>query len=156
MTVLDLGGGDGRVAKSFAQEKLGRYVVVDVAQELLDRAPAWVEKMKLDLNQSWELDQRFDLLLCFFVLLHLHDIEHFFTQAALYVQPGGRLIVLHHLERKPFLHTVNHEKFKIQIVHHSFEELELQAERYGFSCDYLDLENHGAHDSRVYCFTMSE
>ncbi len=62
---------------------------MDVAEKLLKRGPARIEKVVADIEEVWPFaDGEFDIALCFFVLLHLSDLGHFFEEAYRVLKPG--------------------------------------------------------------------
>lgn len=72
--MLDIGAGDARMYKYF-QDKSVRYVAMDIADKLLKRGPARIEKVVGDIEGEWPfVDGEFDIELCFFVLLHISDL----------------------------------------------------------------------------------
>jgi len=97
-----LGAGDCRMSKYFKDKSVGEYVACDISEEMLKRCKSWVKKVVLDLNQKWSFkDNYFNLILGFFVLLHIENINLFFEEAYRVLQPGGNFILLHHIERRP-------------------------------------------------------
>lgn len=79
--MLDVGAGDARMY-SYFQDKGVRYVAMDVAEKLLKRGPSRIEKVVADIETEWPFaDGEFDVELCFFVLLHVSDIGHFFQES---------------------------------------------------------------------------
>ncbi len=89
--ILDIGSGDARMFSHFADKQIGSYIGFDCAEQLLKRAPSRVQKITGDIEGIWPFDdESIDIGLCFFVLIHISDISHFFHEAkrviALYEQ----------------------------------------------------------------------
>ena len=61
-----------------------RYVACDIAEKLLSRHPnnaGTIEKVVCDLEEPLPFDdESFDLATSFFVLEHIEDVEHLFTE----------------------------------------------------------------------------
>lgn len=152
LSVLDIWWGDGRMAKNFVDTWCTEYRIIDGAQALLDRAPRWTQKQVLDLNQPWELAHTYDVMLCFFVVVHIQDMNALFSSIAQWLAPGGRCILLHHLERDGYLHTVANKSFKIQTWYHSFAHVEQVAAHAWLSWDSIDYADLGEPGTILYCF----
>ncbi len=85
--------------------------------------------MVCDLEQERPFaDEYFDLLSAFFLLEHIEDAEHFFSEAYRILKPQGQLLIGHFLQRRLFTWTINGEKFKIEQYAHTVEELAKTAE----------------------------
>jgi SAM-dependent methyltransferase len=92
--VLDLGGGDGRLA---AELSSGEVTVADASRVALDRARRHVPAARLvqvepDAPLPLE-DSAFDLVLCADVLAHVHDVQLLLSEARRVLRPGGRLAI---------------------------------------------------------------
>lgn len=122
--VLDLWWGDGRRAKLLLRKEIARRVIVDQAEDLLVQAPWRTEKILADLEQPLPIseDGVFDLILCNFVLLHLQGTT-LFAEARRLVAPTWRMLLFHHQERRPYLHDVQNESFKIETFYRRDEEI---------------------------------
>jgi len=93
--VLDLGGGDGRLAAELAADEL---TVADASAGALERARARVPDARLvqvvpDAPLPLD-DSVFDLVLCADVLEHVRDVQLFLSEARRVLRPGGRLAVV--------------------------------------------------------------
>lgn len=155
LSVLDIWGGDGRMAKNFVDKGCSEYRIIDGAPALLARAPRWTQQQVLDINQPWELEHTYDIMLCFFVLVHVQDLTALFDSIAQWLAPEWRCIILHHLERDGYLHTVGGKSFKIQTWFHSFTQVESVAQRAWLSFDSIDYADFGESWSSLYCFYRS-
>jgi ubiquinone/menaquinone biosynthesis C-methylase UbiE len=92
--VLDLGGGDGRLAPELAAAEL---TIADVSAVALERARRRVPRARLthvepDRPLPFE-DSSFDLVLCADVLEHVRDVQLLLSEARRVLRPGGRLAV---------------------------------------------------------------
>jgi SAM-dependent methyltransferase len=90
--VLDLGGGDGRLAAGLASDDV---TVADSSAVALGRARRRVPEARLvrvepDAALPLE-DSAFDLILCVDVLEHVHDVQLLLSEARRVLRPGGRL-----------------------------------------------------------------
>ncbi len=154
LALLDLGCGDGRTALWFERKWLARYVGLDVAADLLRRAPTWVEKIVWDMEQPLPFTHdSFDIVICMYAILHIEQLDALFAEVRRVCKVGGRFIVQHHIERRPYIHhTVDGEAFKIVTYNHSYTDLEQAAEASWWTYDLLEIdERHGG--GRIYCFS---
>lgn len=150
---MDVGAGDGRLHSYFADKGV-RYVAMDIAAKLLKRGPSRVEKVVADIEKERPFeDESFDIELCFFVLLHLQDLTHFFREAYRVLVPGGKLIVLHNYQRRSYEYTVHGETFKIQDWSHSHEDIVSTAQDEFFSEEHTLLVEKETPIGMLYCFT---
>lgn len=121
LSVLDLWWGDGRRAKQLATAWIKERTLLDGTQWLLDRAPWRTQKVCADLLDPLPVaDESFDLLLCTFVILHLSSLENIFSEARRCIKPWWRMLLLHHYERRPYVHNTWKEQFKIKTRHWSW------------------------------------
>jgi 2-polyprenyl-3-methyl-5-hydroxy-6-metoxy-1,4-benzoquinol methylase len=155
LAVLDIWWGDGRMASHFVDSWVSEYRIIDSAPALLARAPRWTQQQVMDITQPWQLEHAYDIMLCFFVLVHIQDLTTLFDSITQWLAPGWRCIVLHHLERDGYLHTVGGKSFKIQTRYHSFAHVEQIAQRAWLSCDSIDYAELGEAWSILYCFYRS-
>lgn len=126
--VLDLGSGDGRLYEQLKKINPDAYVACDCAQELLTKHPGRIKKVVCDLEKDRPFeDQSFDLLSAFFLLEHIENIDHFFSEAYRILKPQGQLLIGHFLQKRLFTRNINGKKFKIQQFPHRIEELEEKA-----------------------------
>jgi ubiquinone/menaquinone biosynthesis C-methylase UbiE len=92
--VLDLGGGDGRLALEL---DAGELTVADPSRVALDRARRRLPEARVELvapdAQLPFADSEFDLVLCTDVLEHVRDVQLFLSEARRVLGPGGRLAV---------------------------------------------------------------
>ena len=151
LDIVDIGAGDGRMCSWFADKCVWSYTAIDVAEDLLARCPSWVQKVVADAEEwlpceSWSVD----IIVMLFVLLHIADIEALFGEIIRVLRPWGRCIVLHHLERRPYVHEVDGERFKIETWNHRFEELEQIAKTYDIWYEFFDVDEF----TRLYCFEL--
>ncbi|MDP2670788.1 MAG: class I SAM-dependent methyltransferase [bacterium] len=99
--------------------------ILDISEKLLSRTPAWVSRVQADLLDILPLqDESYDLILCSFVLLHLSALENLFIEARRVIRPKGRMLIFHHQERRPRVHTIEGRPCKIQTRHWTFEQIQ--------------------------------
>lgn len=111
--------------KYFKDPQLASYTACDIAEKLLARHPKGqkVQTVVCDLNQDRPLTQTFDVIICFFVIEHLEDMQHFFAQCDKVLVPGGRVIIGHFVQRREV--TFKHEKdlYKIERTNWRIEDI---------------------------------
>lgn len=126
--ILDLGAGDGRMYSQLKSINPEEYVACDCAKELLAQHPGRIKKVVCNLEKKRPFeDEYFDLLSAFFLLEHLEDIEHFFSEAFRILKPNGQVLIGHFLQKKLFTWGINGKKFKIKQHPHSLQELHQKA-----------------------------
>ena len=154
MSVLDIGAGDSRLYKYFMDRQV-RYVAMDVAERLLKRSPSRVEKVVADAEEVWPFEEEtFDIELCFFVLLHISDIRHFFKEAYRTLRSGGKIIVLQNYQRRSYeFELPGKKKYKIEDRSHSHNEIMKAGEKAFFTWEYLPLVEKENQIGMLYCFT---
>jgi ubiquinone/menaquinone biosynthesis C-methylase UbiE len=89
---LDLGAGDGRLAREIPAERL---VLADTSRVALRRAArrlpeARVQALEPDAPLPFG-DSEFDLVACVHVLSHVRDVQLILSEARRVLRPGGRL-----------------------------------------------------------------
>lgn len=121
LSVLDLWWWDGRRATQLANGWIDERTILDATQWLLDRAPWWTNRVHANLLELFPFsDAWFDLILCTFVLLHLDSLDNIFAEARRCIKPWWRMLLLHHYERRPYIHDTWNEQFKIKSWHWSW------------------------------------
>lgn len=84
--------------KFFREAKVD-YTVVDIAAQMMKKLPGVVHRVVADLEEERTRTQDiYDIGLCFFTLLHVSDLEHFFAESYRIIGEKGRLIVQYHRE----------------------------------------------------------
>lgn len=93
-SVLDVGGGTGRVAAAVAG-RCRQVVVLDPCEPMLRRAPSH-PSVRTVLGQAQALpfaDGRFDVVLCVDALHHVKDAAATVEEANRVLRPGGRVLL---------------------------------------------------------------
>ena len=95
--VLDVGTGTGRQADWLAS-KGANVTAMDFSSGMLSQARKKphadrIEFLQADLQQAWPIaEDRFEIALSALVLDHIQELDHFFTEMARVVAPGGRVL----------------------------------------------------------------
>ena len=140
--VLDLGAWDWRMYEQLKKINPDDYVACDCAKELLSKHPGRIKKVVCNLEKDWPFeDESFDLLSAFFLLEHIEDIEHFFSEAYRILKNNGQLIIGHFLQRRLFMWSINWRRFKIEQFPHTIEDLENQAKEIWFKTWVMPLRD---------------
>lgn len=140
--ILDLGAGDGRMYEQLKKLNPSDYIACDCAKELLSQHPWRIKKIVCDLGKDWCFeDESFDLLSAFFLLEHIEDKEHFFSEAYRILKTNGQLFIGHFLQKKLFMWNINGKRFKIQQFPQTIEELEKTAQESWFHTGVLALRD---------------
>lgn len=129
--VLDLGAGDGRMYEQLMKINPSKYLACDCAEELLSQHPGAIQKVVCNLEKERPFeDGSFDLLSAFFLLEHIENKEHFFSEAYRVLKTKGQLLIGHFLQKRLFMWNIRGKRFKIQQFPESVEKLEKIAQEY--------------------------
>lgn len=140
--ILDLGAGDGRMYDQLQKINPDEYIACDCAKELLAQHPGRIKKIVCNLEEERPFEEGyFDLLSAFFLLEHIEDKEHFFSEAYRILKPKGQLIIGHFLQKKLFLWNINAKRFKIKQYPHTIQELEKAAQESWFQTGVMPLRD---------------
>lgn len=124
--ILDIGSGDGRMIKYFDDVPYAEYIALDWSQLLLDQIQinSHISVLQGDLESDRDIaDHSIDIWLCFFVLGHLADIQHFCIESARVMKSWSTLIIQYHDEPKPYIHHIGADMYKIQTYHHHIDDI---------------------------------
>lgn len=150
-TILDVWSGDARLYSYFADKWIARYIGFDIADQLLKRAPSRVEKVVGDIEEERPFPNKsVDIILCFFVLLHIRDIKHLFEEAHRVLTDSGTMVVLHNAQRRSFIYNLPSDTFKIEDYHRRDTDIEETATSADFSIDSINLEEDSTHIATLF------
>ncbi len=149
--ILDVWSGDARMHSYFADKWIEKYIGFDIADELLKRAPSRVHRVIGDIEETRPFPNKsVDIILCFFVVLHIRDIKHLFEEAHRVLKDGGTMVVLHNAQRRSFIYTLPSDTFKIEDYHRRDSDVEEAASSAWFSIDSIILEEDSTHIATLY------
>lgn len=151
--VLDLGGGDGRRAKLLQWMWFASRTIVDIAQSMLNNAPWWTKKICADLHTPLPIpSETYGLIISAFVLLHLDELMVMFTEARRCITPDWRMLLVHHYERRPFVHESDNGPVKIKTWHRRYEDIETALESCWWQVDVFAIDA----STKIFCCFPSE
>lgn len=146
--VLDLGGGDGRRAKLLQWTWIDSRTIVDISQSMLDHAPSRTNKVCADLRMPSPLaSASYELILSTFVLLHLDQLTMFLSEARRCMTKEGRMLIVHHHERRPYVHHTKDGPMKIKSRHRRNEEVLSELQATGREVDVFDVDE----STKIFC-----
>jgi len=122
---LELGAWDWRIYNLLPQ-KPQSFTACDIAGELLEKHPNWKNINKFLCNLEEDLpfgDEGFDIVLSFFVLEHIQNIENLFSELYRVLKNGWTVIIGHFLQRRSVIFQNGKTKYKIEQFQHSQEFL---------------------------------
>jgi ubiquinone/menaquinone biosynthesis C-methylase UbiE len=125
--VVDIGAGDGRTYRRFQELGYGSYTAVDMCQKLLDRHPGAndVRRVQCDLSHWLALeDESADVITSFFIIEHIEDIQWLIEEIMRVLRQDGVWILTYFPQRRPYLHQIDGEQFKITQYYHRYEDIE--------------------------------
>jgi 2-polyprenyl-3-methyl-5-hydroxy-6-metoxy-1,4-benzoquinol methylase len=142
--LLDLGCGDGRALKRLLrlgeQKGWGGRVKLngwDISDGMLKQAAkALGPEVRLerhDLRDSAGTSQRFHLVLCFFVLVHIDHPDEFSRAAFDLLEPGGSLVFNNIPQRDALVLESGGQKFRIDYCHHEDGDVAASLEKCGLA-----------------------
>ncbi|MDD3262646.1 MAG: class I SAM-dependent methyltransferase [Candidatus Absconditabacteria bacterium] len=142
INIIDLGAGDGRIWKFFKDKPIKKYTACDISEKLLKRHPGTnkVEKVICDLEKKLPFEKEiYDVVLSFFVLEHVENLELLFQEVYKILKSGGQRIIGHFLQRREFLRKKDKEIFKIRLYNHRLQDIEKIAKNNNFIVDSFPI-----------------
>jgi len=101
MKILDVGAGTGRLALRLAN--FGAEVtVLDISEEMLKKIKD--SRLKIVIGDAENLsfdDECFDIVIATFLIVHIKDLDRFFSEVYRVLKPGGIFLVTNINQRKP-------------------------------------------------------
>ncbi len=101
--VIDLGGGNGRLARFLARRRRGRVIVVDFSLEMLKAAGEGAGKIirvQADAHRLPFADSAAALVVCYSAFPHFDRQEGVLRECRRVLRDGGELIVAHSRSRR--------------------------------------------------------
>jgi SAM-dependent methyltransferase len=136
--ILDLGCGDGRILNRLSRE--GADIIgCDVSFKMLKQLKKMNPGAKLVQGDAYFPPFKpgiFDLILGFFLVVHIRDMNYFFQEAYSMLKPGGLLIVNNIPQYTSPILTAGKEKFVIEARYHNDTDVVKNAEESGLFLEY--------------------
>jgi len=147
--IADIGCGDGRVLKRIAKYILkncySKFEIlgIDISEKMLEVALKKMQKFKdqikielkkIDIekldNEKEKIDERFDIIYSFFLLVHIEDIEAFFINIKNILNKGA-IFIFNNIEQKTgFKLPFFKEETYIEFYNHSDNKILNLANKY--------------------------
>lgn len=114
--ILDIGAGDGRVYDYFQDRRFRSYTAMDISPAMLTQLRASnVTKVVADMNEIRPFaDLSYDVLLSFFALEYVTDLQDFFTQAYRVMRQDAIFVFSYFYQRREFVFGHADEQYKIE------------------------------------------
>lgn len=114
--ILDIGAGDGRVYDYFQDRRFRSYTAMDISPAMLAQLRASnVTKVVADMNEIWPFaDASYDVLLSFFALEYVTDLQDFFAQAYRVMRQDAIFVFSYFYQRREFVFGHADEQYKIE------------------------------------------
>jgi len=142
-TIVDLWWWDGRIANFFLKKWVKEYVCLDISENMLKQAKNSLKKIKHDLNKPFPLPDNYaDVVLSLFVLLHIENLDNFFSETYRILKDDWVFILFHHIERKNHIYWVWGDKFKIKTYKIHYDEIAKKLEYYFFKFKVIDVKEN--------------
>ncbi len=120
------------------------YVACDISSSMLKQCSVLAKKVECDLNDQLPFEnETFDLVMAFFVLLHVQNLDMLVREVHRILKPGGRFLVFHHIEKKPLEHKVGGEKFIIENMGWRYQHVKSFLINAGFDVQSKRVEENG-------------
>jgi len=142
-TIIDLWCWDGRISNFFIWKWIEKYIWIDISENMLKKTKSFVEKIQTDLNTNIPLeDKTWDIIISLFTLIHIENIDIFFSEVYRIMKKDAIFILFHHTERKNYTHKIQNEEFKIKTNKWSYEEIENLLEYNFFKYNIYDIKEY--------------
>ncbi len=154
LNILDLWAGDGRIFEHIKNTEYNEYIALDISQKMLDRFQSHsITKICSDCEEDFPIEsESIDLVLVFFVIEYIADIEHFFNEISRILRTWWKCIASYSYQRHAFVFWHGEESFKIERFSHRYDQIEAAAENAFLSIDSLPLPNGGKNVWYIYEF----
>jgi ubiquinone/menaquinone biosynthesis C-methylase UbiE len=103
--ILDIGSGDGRIFEHFKNIEFGRYIALDISEDMLRLFRAsQIEKICANCSEYIPLDDdSVDLALAFFLFEYITTLQDFFEEVYRVLKPGGTFVATYFYQRNSFV-----------------------------------------------------
>jgi len=143
-TVLDIGGGDGKIAKMIQEETKAKIIVVEPSPAMLkilrkrnlNFIKARAEKLPIASNFA-------DFALFIQTLHHVPDLESAIQEVSRTLKNGGKLYIQELNESPSFFQKIAKKMESVyisQVYHYSFGEIQNMLHKYNFNVNFLSGE----------------
>jgi len=155
LLILDAGCGDGRITNRFKDYKIisvdvSRLMLLSLKQRNKDSLCVQSDVLSLPFK-----DFSFDIVMAFFLLVHIHNLSDFFYSISRVLKKDGLLICNCIPQRSSPVFGKGKNKFKINSYNHSFRLTLKAAEKEGFNLIHSkDIVQNGVCISTVCVFKL--
>ncbi len=133
--ILDIGAGDGRIGLRLLKTHPS-LVACDISRNMLDlfaaRSGRKDNLVQCDAMRLPFKEKSFDIACCFFLIVHIDQLDLFFTEVHKILKPGGHLILNNIPQHNPPILEAGEEKIVIDSSYHSDKEVITIASDSGF------------------------
>jgi ubiquinone/menaquinone biosynthesis C-methylase UbiE len=88
-------------------------------------------------------DESFDLAFSFFVLEHINDLPHFFSEVYRILRTWWGAIMWYFLQRREFIRKKDKDQFKIQLFNYRIQDIEKIAKEVFFQVKLHPIHEKG-------------
>jgi ubiquinone/menaquinone biosynthesis C-methylase UbiE len=133
--ILDIGAGDGRIGMRLAKDYPG-YFACDISRNMLkiltSKPQLQGKSIQCEATMLPFKENSFDILLAFFLIVHIDKLDHFFQESFRILKPGGHLLLNNIPQHTAPILQAGEEKIIIDSSYHSDKEVYQLAEEAGF------------------------
>lgn len=141
--ILDIGAGDGRTYEYFKHRAFKSYTAFDLSPAMLAQCRASnVIKIVGDMNERRPLlDTSYDVLISFFTLEYVTDLQDFFAEAYRVMRQDGIFIFSYFHQRREFVFGHAETQYKIEQSVHSYDHIREALEYNFFTVEEIALRD---------------
>ncbi len=141
--ILDIGAGDGRTYEYFKHRPCKSYTAFDLSPAMLAQFKASnVIKIEWDMNERRPLlDSSYDVLLSFFTLEYVTDLQDFFAEAYRVMRQDGIFVFSYFHQRREFIFGHADTQYKIEQSVHSYDHIREALEYNFFTVEEIALRD---------------
>lgn len=101
--ILDVGAGTGRMAVRLAKSE-AEVTAIDVSENILKILAKKNRNIKIIVGDAEKLpftDNKFDIILATFLIVHLKELKYFLKEAYRVLKPEGKILITNINQKKP-------------------------------------------------------
>lgn len=115
--ILDLGCGKGIISNKLLERNKGEVIALDISDKMIEYAKKDNPHSKVKFINGdfyeFEVDDPFDMIVCFDAFPHFMDVDNFIKKASSLLKKDGQLIIAHDIGREEL--NTHHRAFALHV-----------------------------------------